>query len=95
MTEQGKEEKNLEWAMGHMFRPRIMFSLFCQIEICALTKNSHMQFYILAAKKIKIKILKTSAKFLLLMQLFIVLCLLNIYVAVWILFSSYLREPRK
>lgn len=51
MTEQGKEEKNLEWAMGHMSRARIMFSLFCQIEICTLTKNSHTQFYILVAKE--------------------------------------------
>lgn len=45
MTEQGKEEKNLEWAMGHLSRPRIMFSLFCQIEIC--TNKELTQFYIL------------------------------------------------
>lgn len=25
--------------MGHMSRPRIMFSLFCQTEMCALTVN--------------------------------------------------------
>lgn len=31
---------DLERAGGHVSRPRIMFSLFCQTEMCVLTVNS-------------------------------------------------------